>query len=574
MSQQNDLEIRIAAKTDESSIRRAKTAMESLADTSKDSVSVINKNAKGIGLLATAYRDAAKGAADYNDELRKGIALARQPSLADLKKNAGLGGSSDTARSGFGGAGGAKGAVRGALGGSPIAEAADALGDLSEVAGVAFQALGGGTQALLAMGVAGGIVAAAVAAAAFAMGEYNKRAVEQARLLGATVEAQRQLNTEIANGLTSEQTQEKLDVINQEYQRQAVLLADLESSYRKLEEATGGSLFAIQQLDAAEEELSNQITAQKDLVSGLAADQRSYSTALEDGSLAINDAIAAERALASERTKGVLSEAQAAGELETARQSTSNKSREAIQASIDSENQRAASLQATLDSLKASGDTSEEVKAQIELLTGQLALSADKVGIYTSALSGAQTEAQLSSQKTATKAKEASAEIDQLGLSLGGLSKQASITRAPAASIISIGRRLGGASAAKETDKLAESQIEYANSLIEVNNTLGKSIDDIRLNLSRSLEDLSINTKRSIQDALGEGAFLSIRDIQRDSRREMQDLERQSNRDRIDAQREGALEILRIEQDLSMQRARIAGGGRVAQGGFVTIAPR
>lgn len=476
MSQQNDLEIRIAAKTDESSIRRAKSAMESLADTSKDSVATINASVRSTNLLAQANRNAARGQGEYNDELRKTISLAAKstPELDALKNQAGMGGSRiSQLRERFGGLGGggaAKGAVRGLLGGSPIAEVADTLGDLSEVAGSASAALGGGTQALLAMGVAGGIMAGAIAIAASFLAEYNKQAEAQARILGSTIDAQRQLNSEIAAGLTSEQAKEKAAQLNTELELQTQLLADLEAQYSKMSETLGIATGAAQLFDAREEELANQINQQRDLVADLSATQQGYNSAIEEGNLKANDATVAQKALAT-------------------------------------------------------------AQAQVKTAT-----------------SGLGTE----TKKTASTIQRAISSIQQANTT-GFQDINRSRSNTPLS--FSIPKR-----AAQETDKLAESQTEYANNLIEVNNNVGKSLDDIRLNLSRSIEDLSINTGRSIQDALAEGSFLSIRNIQRDSRREMQDLERQSNRDRLDAQREGALEILRIEQQLAQDRARIAGG--------------
>lgn len=570
MSEQNDLDIRIGA-TVEPSIAKAAKEIQGLADTTDKSVAEINESTRSTRLLSTAYRDLANGADEYNQSLREIIDSQEKVSASTPKQ--GIGEAPSGGAKGLGNASAAKGAVRGLLGGSPIAEAADTLGDLSEVAGSLIQNAGGGAQALATLGAAGLAVGAAVAIAAIAMNEYNKQAEAQARVIGASIDAQRQLNTEIANGLNTEQATERLASTNTELKLQADTLANLEAEYKKITETFGIATGAVQLLDAREEELSTQITAQKDLVADLSAESQGLSQALSDGSLAANDAKIAEQELASARTQGVLSAAAAAGELEAARQSTNDKSKESIQASIDAEKARQASLRAELESLKASGEATEAVTARIAQLEDQLELSAGKVQIYTKALSGAQTEAQISNQKAATKAKEAAVQVDKLGSSISSLGSQAKTTSPK------LGFKLPDSSKAKAAldkgiSELNKLQLDYQNSLIGAANSLGESLDKIRLNLSRSLEDVGINASRSIQDAIGEGKFLSIRNIQRDAARQREDLERESYRNRLDAQREGSLEILRIEQELARDRARIASGGKTStgSGGFGQIA--
>lgn len=571
MADNNDVDIRIAALTDKSSFAEAAKASISLADTIDRSVSEIDQGTRSSKLLASAYRDLANGAEVYSQSLREIIASQEKVTASTPKQ--GIGEVPSGGAKGLGNASAAKGAIRGLLGGSPIAEAADTLGDLGEVAGSLVQSAGGGAQALASLGVAGLAVGAAVAAAAFVMGEYNKQAEAQARILGSAIDAQRELNTAIADGLTTEQATQQLASTNDELTRQQDLLAKLETEYKNLEERTGLLSFAAKQLDATEEQLSTKLNIQRQVVSDLTGDSQALSAAMNNGSLAANDAAEAERQLASERTQGVLSAAAAAGELEATRQAASDKSKESIQASIKAEKDRQAQLNVELQSLKASGEANETVAAKIKQLEDQLELSAGKVQIYTKALSGAQTEAQISNQKAATKAREAAVQVDKLGSSISSLGSQAKTTSPK------LGFKLPDSSKAKAAidkgiSELNKLQLDYQNSLIGAANSLGESLDKIRLNLSRSLEDVGINTSRSIEDALGEGKFLSIRNIQRDAARQREDVERQSNRDRLDAQREGALEILRIEQELARDRARIASGGRTSasSGGFGQIA--
>lgn len=129
---------------------------------------------------------------------------------------------------------------------------------------------------------------------------------------------------------------------------------------------------------------------------------------IEAGAFAANDAAAAEEKLAAERTKAVLDQAAAAGQEESSRRKALNASEEQNQARLKAIEDERASVNAQLNVLKSSGDTSAEVAEQIAKLNGQLgALGKESSFIKDTALGVArQRDAEKKAQKDREKAQE------------------------------------------------------------------------------------------------------------------------------------------------------------------------
>lgn len=94
--------------------------------------------------------------------------------------------------------------------------------------------------------------------------------------------------------------------------------------------------------------------------------------ALDDASVAANDAAEAEKKLAAERTQDILDAAAAAGQEESARRRAMNASVEQNESRLRAIEDERAAIEAQLSVLESSGDTSEQVASQIEQLKSEL----------------------------------------------------------------------------------------------------------------------------------------------------------------------------------------------------------
>lgn len=294
----------------------------------------------------------------------------------------------------------------------------------------------------------------------------------------------------------------------------------------------------------------------------------------------------AEKALAAERAKGIIAASQQAGELEAARQSTEDRSREELQAQIESEENRIAQLKESLAVLENSGDTSKEVTAQIASLNAQLDTSSKKVDIYRGALTGAQSDVQKSAQEQVRAAAKSKAVAEAAGQMSGELQKAESALRSVGQSATKTSTRTGiltqrriSTTQNKEAKELEKASMNYQKKLSEINRSLIQNLNEIGTSLADAKADLTIDAQRDIRDALSEGQFLSIRNIQRDFADDRADLERKASRDRRDAQIRANQELLDLQaQFLQAQIGQLRGAiktiGGNRQQNFVSITPR
>lgn len=309
----------------------------------------------------------------------------------------------------------------------------DAIGNITRLTGALGEASGataamasvttaltpvlGATAAGFAgvLAVAGPLVLI-VGALGLAIKAFADQAAAEQKAINATVDAQRQVNEEIAKGLTSEEANKKLEETTRLRKEEADLLEKNQRIYNENIENQGPLTAVLKATSGAEEALTQQIQKSKDLIEGYDTTQQSLTQALNDGSLAANDAAEAEKKLAEERTKQVLSDADTAGKELAAQQKALAATEEQNQKRLTSIEDEKAVIQKQIDVLTESGDTSEEVTKKIAALNGQLgSLGKESDFIKNTALEvsrqrDAEKKAQKDAEEAAKKAEQAQAQ--------------------------------------------------------------------------------------------------------------------------------------------------------------------
>lgn len=265
----------------------------------------------------------------------------------------------------------------------------DAISNLTRLTGALGEAAGvttlmsNATAALTpilgatAAGVAGVIAVAGplvliVGALGLAIKAFSDQAAAESKAINAIVDAQRAVAQQIAEGLGTDDAKKQLDELNAKRKAEADLLAKNQQIYNENIENQGALTGVLKATSGAEQALSDQIQKSKDLIEGYDTSTQALTQALDDGTLAANDAAEAEKKLAEERTKAVLSEADAAGKELAAQQKALNATEEQNKKRLEAIDDEKAVIQAQIDVLTESGDTSEEVAKKIAALNGQL----------------------------------------------------------------------------------------------------------------------------------------------------------------------------------------------------------
>ena len=149
-----------------------------------------------------------------------------------------------------------------------------------------------------------GIAVAAVIAKAVAdtiVAEWQR----VAETVKSDAETLRQTNQEIAQGLTSEGLQQKIDDLNRSRQAEEQTLADLEAEYQRSIEGRGALTVVSKIVRDEEEARFEQINKSKKIIEQQKRDLEGLNAFLESGRTATNDAAQAEMELAQTRTDGV-----------------------------------------------------------------------------------------------------------------------------------------------------------------------------------------------------------------------------------------------------------------------------
>lgn len=156
-------------------------------------------------------------------------------------------------------------------------------------------------------------LAAAIGGVLFFLDKYNKGMEAQRKQLEATLKAVQATNQAIAEGLTSDQAEQRLEELRRSREAEVATLETAQGAYdsmtQQLNESLGilsGPITAgIQAFDSREEQLVSTINESRDAISNMDAEIALLEARMEDGSLEANDLAEAEAALTEERTAAI-----------------------------------------------------------------------------------------------------------------------------------------------------------------------------------------------------------------------------------------------------------------------------
>jgi hypothetical protein len=360
-------------------------------------------SSKEVDKVAAAFdkvRTAADAADDYESRAKRVKEAGADFSGDVASSTAGLRGAVDVFSGGQGGAV------------SSLLEVGEALADVGEFAPLAVTQI---TTLAATLGPAGIGLAAVAALAAVAVAALAAEQKKQSEIVNAIIDANKDARTKVIDGATTDDIEKEIERLNQLRQLEADQIAQnaklFEESFMQDGFVDGAATLVSTLDDDLAASTANSTKAVQDYGIQITALQAT----IDDGSTAINDMIALEKKLAEERTKSVLEQANAAGQELEARQRALNASVEQNEQRLKSIEEERAVIQAQLDSLESSGDTSEEVTAEIERLNAELgALGKESSFISDTALAVAkQREAEKKAAEDAKKAAEEYARVQE-----------------------------------------------------------------------------------------------------------------------------------------------------------------
>lgn len=375
-------------------------------------------------------------------------------------------------------------------------------------------ALGAEAAATLGAAAPAAILVVAFGTIAVALSSLTAATGQNAEAITAYAEAQRKLNADIVEGLTSKEAQQKLDALNESRRLEEELLAKNKAAYAAFEaQATeagtsvddfGSTLGKIvfganavgdvaKAISKDEQAIADNIAASEKNIETFSASADTLTVALESGRLAANDAAEAEKALAEERSKTALAAADNAGKELAARQKALNSTEDQNKARLKSIEEDKAVIQAQIDSLTKSGVTSEDVTAKIAALTDQLGLLG-KESAYIS-------ETALAASREADAAKKAKKDQEDA------------------------------------EKKATQAQDQYTKSVQSAATTFKQATQDIGTRLKQTLED---NVTKLERDLLN---------IEKKNNREELELTTKANRAERDAYQDHVNDVRKIQRD-------------------------
>ena len=372
------------------------------------------------------------------------------------------------------------GALGEAAGASKAMSAATAF--LTPIMGATAASIGG------VIAVAGPVALAFVAIGAAATAFGNQVAAE-AKAINTIVESQRSLSERIAEGLTSEQVTQELDVLNKKRKEEADLLFKTQQVYDETINSNKSVAHIVKLTSGAEEELNTQILKGTELVKTYDADIANLTKAQQDGSFAANDAAEAEKKLADERTKAVLSSADAAAKSLQAEQKALASTEEQNNARLAAIENEEDVVQKQIDVLTASGDTSEAVTEKIAALTSQLGLLGDETSfikntaLEASRAADAEKKAKKDAEDAAKKAQQAQEQYTKAVTAAGTTFKQ---------SVQDIGTRL--------TQALSDNTLKFNRDLTNIATKYRRDEFDLTLKAQRAERDALLDQQDDLKD--------------------------------------------------------------------------
>lgn len=446
----------------------------------------------------------------------------------------------------------------------------ESLAGMPDVARAAYQSIGP-----LGVGIA---ALATVAAVTFA--ELDRIAQENSKEIKGAIEGFRELQQDIAKGLTSDEARQRLEELTKARDAEDKTLKAAESTYKNYIDSVGAGAIGVKALSREEETHAEQVEISKSNLKDMNQELAGLEALLESSALAANDAAAAEAA----RTEALLSEAQTAGQTvavqERARNATVAANESRLQA-IDSET---AAIQAEIAVLESSGNTSEEVAARIAELNGQLSQLGDESSfIKDTALDLArareqEAEAQKAQEKAQADAQRAAerraSEIERAEQQIASARRKAADTTSKAKTKLSRTNadistdldRTFTDIATKTRRGIKQVQAEIAEAQFEAQLD---NFQDEQTSLRQhydTLEDIRTDALNSEEDLFRGRDFLGLRDLARDTERQRQQettaLEReqreqdiQLNQEIQDIERQGELKRQQRLEDGRDERA-------------------
>lgn len=470
----------------------------------------------------------------------------------------------EAARSGSGGGGGGGGGgapaaakFRGAaslIGGGEIVGLIDDLQDLGEgFSQLATQGgkLGGALVGTLTPAIGSTAAGVAVAGAAFlgagvaiaalgaAIKAFTDEQAKQQAVIEGIVDAQRDVDQKINRGSTSQDLQTELDALIKDREDEAKRVADLRTQYDQNINSQGALAPLIKATSGAEEGLANSLSESEANVAKMDAQIQALQAGLTSGETKAADMKAAEEELAKQRDKeasDILKQAQLAGQAVQAQKRALGATAEANEERLTSIEDEKAAIQAQIDVLQASGNTSETVTGQIAALNAQLGnLGAESEFIKNTALDVSR--ARDAEKKAIKDAEDARKKAEQ--------------------------------DAERNAERAAQAQENYNKAIKDAGRTLKEATEDINTKLGQTLADnltgllrdatdlaskyrqdeadLAMKAQRDERDALVDH-YRSIEDITQDARKSEQEAIRDGDFKQLFLARQAAAENLRDEQ--------------------------
>lgn len=269
--------------------------------------------------------------------------------------------------------------------GGALTEAAGKSALTTKAIGVLTPLLGAQAAATAGAAVPIGLFLAGFVALSVAFKAVTDATAQSVDRINTFAESQRSLSDQITSGLTSDEAKKQLEELNTRRKLEADTLNTLQAAYDKstqqLRQATIGGISLGNAFDNIskivsqdEQALADQIAKSKEVYESTEGDVVALTAALEDGSLAANDARVAEEELAKERTKNALATADAAGKELQAQQKALNATEEQNKKRLETIEEEKAVAEKQIAVLTESGVTSEEVTNKIAALNDQLGL--------------------------------------------------------------------------------------------------------------------------------------------------------------------------------------------------------
>lgn len=562
----------VAAQTREAATG-ATTLQKSLGQMSR--AEQIQKLGTEMGLLAKKTKDEAAAVAELNKQL-KGLAESDDDIRAAASAfNSARNSPDDLSDGGLGTKLQKAGQFGRSLPSTPIPGtgiSTDAVANLTRLSGVVVDlgeksalataatnvltpALGAQTAATVGAAVPIIALTAGFAAVAIGVKLLSDELSRNVDAINTSAESQRALNEKIASGLTTSEAQKQLDELTEARKREQELLDKNKAAYagfeKQSQEAAQSSTFlsgaidglkssvgglgttavdngklltgVAQTLSGDEQALADQIAKSEKILQDGQADFDRLTTAIQDGSLAANDAAEAEKKLADERSKSALNAADVAARELQAEQRALNATEDGNKKRLDSIEDEKAVIQEQIDVLTESGVTSEEVTAKLASLNSQL----------------------------------------------GSLGKESDFIKETA---LEVSRQADAEKKAAEDQKKAQesaerAQLQYTKAIDSAGKQLTQSVQDISTRFRQTVADNQLKFDRDLTKIatkyredefdLNLKAFRAERDAALDQKSDLKKIREDANKEEQQAQRDGdfrALYEARVARDEALKQ--------------------